>query len=185
MSQRPYIAVNFYKHHLQFVKNILFLTDKENGNIEPILQQIRSIGNNVLDLYTGNLTAEEIKDDLALKLFHQNITNEIEFNYWLGSAQYKTIVLRDESIWVLRQGIQGEGFVHAHPARTGKNVMRITGSAWKTAFALVLLKKGLPKQCCSLQEKVNYIRTKYLEMSPVKKIVLGSNLEIAIKLLEC
>jgi hypothetical protein len=179
--KKPDITINFYKHHLQFVKQIL-ASEKER-NIEPILQQIRSIGNNVLDLYTGELSPEEIKEEIIIKLHPFKVTTQAEFALWLGNSEYKTIILKDESIWVLRKGIQGEEFIHAHPARTGKNVMRTTGSAWKTAFALALLQPLIPVHYKTKVEQVNYIRINFLEMSPVKRIVGNSSLEIAINLL--
>jgi hypothetical protein len=179
------LSFNAFKHHLQFVQQIVnCLSERESDKkLFSILDEIKQIGNNVLDLYIGEMTIQEIFTEILVQLKSYQVINQSDFIKWLNPLGYKTFELSDNSIWILRYGKKDVAYMHIHPARYGKHVIRITGSAWKTAFAVALFKYKIPGELKMLVDRTNYARINFLEMSPVKKIIAGSNLDIALKLL--
>jgi len=180
------LSFDALKHHLQYARHIIvnhseITTEKD---LDAILVKIKQTGNNVMDLYIGNMTVEEISKDIIFQLNSFQVADKNDFIKWLGSSGYKTLELSDNSFWILRFGIKDDSYIHVHPAKYGKNVIRITGSAWKTALTKAIFYNKIPKQLTDLKLKINYVRSHFLDMSPVKKIISGSNLETTLKLLK-
>ena len=145
--------------------------------------EINVIGNNVLDLYIGNLTSAQIIEELTIKLESANIFNKESFELYLGNDGYKNIKLSDGSQWILRLANMKQKFIHVHPSRSGKFTTRISGAAWKTAITFILFEKEI-SNLGVLLNKVNFIRTKYLKLSPVKMFRSNSNILKTIGLLK-
>ena len=184
MDQKVF-SFNALKHHLLFVRQMIKFYSKEPGqNITLLADEIKQIGNNVMDLYTGSVTAADIIEQIESQLSRIGITDMKEYKKWLGYLGYKRIELADNSSWILRFGLNDEAYIHFHPARYGKHVTRLTGSAWKTALATVIFKNEISGQLNDIIDRINYVRMHYLELSPVKKIIPASSLDIALKLLE-
>jgi hypothetical protein len=184
MDQRV-LSFDAFKHHLQFARQMIFglseiTTEKD---LAAILVKIKQTGNNVMDLYIGSMTVEEICQGIIFQLNSFRFEDKNDFAQWLEPLGYRTLELSDNSFWILRFGIKDDSYIHVHPAKFGENVIRITGSAWKTALATAIFNKKIPEQLTDLKLKINYVRSHFLDMSPVKKIIPGSNLETALKLL--
>ncbi len=179
------LSFNPYKHHLQFVRQMIITFNKKGFNQDTvsILNEIKQIGNNIMDLYTGDLQVEEIFNDIINQLALIELANKNDFKKWLGISGYKTFELEDNSFWILRLGAYEAAFVHIHPARYGKHVIRITGSAWKTALAVEIMKNRIPESLTETIERINYVRNHFIDLAPVKKIIQQSNLDVALKLL--
>jgi hypothetical protein len=179
------LSFNSIKHHLLFARQMIAgLTENEtNKDLKAILNEIKKIGNNILDLYIGKLAINEIFNEIVFQLNSLQIEEKNDFVKWLSPSGYKTLELSDNSMWILRYRIKDDSFVHIHPARYGKHVIRITGSAWKTALTIAILKNKIPGKLIDSIDKINFVRTHFLKLSPVKKIVAGSNLDNTLKLL--
>jgi hypothetical protein len=184
MDQKVF-SFNAYKHHLQFVREIIFphSENKSKQNFNTILSEIKQIGNNTMDLYSGSMSVESIFENLISIFNELRMKNKNDYLSWLGRSGYKIIDLSDKSVWIARLGDNGDTFVHIHPARTGSHVIRITGSAWKTALATILFKNLIPEEHIELKARINYIRTHLLDLSLVKRVIPDSSLDLAFKLL--
>jgi hypothetical protein len=179
------LSFDAFKHHLQFARQMIFglseiTTEKD---LDAILVKIKQTGNNVLDLYIGSMTVEEICKGIIFQLNSFQFAGKNDYVKWIEPLGYRTLELSDNSFWILRFGIKDDAYIHVHPAKYGTNVIRITGSAWKTALATAIFYNRIPEQLTDLKLKINYVRSYFLDMSPVKKIIPGSNLETALKLL--
>ena len=171
------ITCNWLKHHLAECKNeIARYSSASNYSVE-LINQINRIGNNVIDLYTGSLSANEIETQIILKLKNINCTDKTNFTKWLGKPGYKKILLSDESSWILRLAIDNYNYIHIHPARIGKYTVRVKGSAWKTALILII--QNLEPDIGN----INTIRKNILSLSPVKNILANSEIIQALKIL--
>jgi hypothetical protein len=184
MDQKVF-SFNAYKHHLLFVRHLINdLSEKKiSRNIISFLDEIRQIGNNVMDLYSGNLTVKEILKEVENHVNPFRYDDKRDYKQWMGNPDYKTLKLSDNSYWILRVGLKDEAFIHIHPARYGEHITRLTGSAWKTAMAVALIKNKIPANHADMLSGINFVRTNHLDLPPVKKIIPGSNLERALKLL--
>jgi hypothetical protein len=179
------ITFNYLKHHFLFVRSKINelnfdITRFEN---EIGLISIKSISNNVMDLYTGLLSIENIYSEILSLLSAKIEVKENSYIKWLGKLGYQSFVLSDDSIWVLRYGMPYNAFIHIHPGRGGNHTLRLTGGAWKTALFMTFYEVGILHKNTML-DKVNFARTSYLQLSPIKELIPGSNLHMALSLLD-
>jgi hypothetical protein len=184
-SPESHFTFNYLKHHLLYVRSKIFelnfdITRFEN---EINLRSIKIISNNVMDLYTGSLSIENIYYEVFSLLSVKIVVEEYSYVKLLGKQGYWSIVLSDDSIWVLRYGMPSDAFIHIHPGRGGDHTLRLTGSAWKTALFMAFYEVDILHKNTVL-EKVNFARTTYLQLSPIKELIPGSNLHIALSLLD-
>ena len=177
----PY-RFNPWKHHRQWVCQQIEEVQKTNNNklLEDVLNYIKTINSNHVDVYTGQFLPYEIIQNVTLELDKLKITNKQQFTDWLGKASYRLISLSDASVWVVREGKEDERYIHFHPARNFPNAMRIHGNSWKTVIALKLL---YPLRSNFSLSDVNEIRKKYLNLSPIKGLDGSMRLQSAFELL--
>jgi hypothetical protein len=163
------IRFNPWKHHLNFVRQQLeqAISCTKDENLKNILiENIRLVNSNYVDVYTGKFQPGEIIGHIERKLEKMNITNREQFALWLGRRDYRNITLPDGSGWVLREGNEPEYDMHLHPARTGPHLLRVQGNWWKTAVAIRLF---YPEKNDPDPVLVNRVRKEVLNISPVKR----------------
>jgi hypothetical protein len=169
-KQLPF-TFNPYKHHLDFLKNeIEAWRNKEWIKVE---QEIKCIGNNLVDLYYGKLTVAEIIDEFNAFKEKNELTSAQKLELWLKPLDYKKVKLSDGSLWVVKQGQDESRFLHIHPGKYSPFTLRAKAPTLKTVIALKVFgyKSSLP----GLSE-VNKIRTEKLKLSPVKALVEGKGI---------
>ena len=179
---RNFISFDAIKHHHKYVLNIIEDSKKKNLETDQIIFKIKSIPNNILDLYIGALDAQTILSQIFLQLESNNILNKKDYEIWIFKTGYKLLKLSDNSYWVLRLGKNDEKFIHLHPAHKGEQSIRLKGSAWKTAV-MTAIKLDLNSKHINLLNKVNFTRTQYLGLSPIKEIISGSSLYLSLRLM--
>jgi hypothetical protein len=145
-----------------------------------IIGNISSINSNYIDIYTGNLTVEQLIKDICGEFEKLGISDKSEFSSWIGEWGFKLVTLSDRSAWVLREGADEELYVHIHPARNSTNIIRIHGNSWKTA---VVTKIFYPHLADIDNAALNEVRVKQLNLSPIKNIYDSQRLLKAMKLL--
>ena len=177
MELKGNLEFNSLKHHLNYT--IKRLTEVNRNNINQFNEELNEIGNNIFDLYIGKLSTNKIVEELQNTLLSEKIIDKKNYEYYLGIEGYKKLEVSDGSQWILRLGTMNQAFIHIHPARNGKFTNRITGSTWKTAIALKLFEVELQK-FDNLLDKMNFVRKKYLKLSPVKTLKKNSNIIKAI-----
>lgn len=163
------IRFNFWKHHLHHVSERIYYTinnHDDTNSTNEIIENIKSINSNYVDVYTGYFKPIEIIMNIKEKLEVKKITNREQFVTWLGRQEFNTISLSDGSVWVLREGNEQVYYIHLHPARTGPHMLRIQGNWWKTAVFIRLLYPDVSDPDPAI---VNFVRKEKLGISPVRK----------------
>lgn len=162
------ITFNTYKHHFQFLLKQIELWQKQEW--QQVESEIILIGENLLDFYTGDLTVENICTE-CLYFFNMNsICNKVEFEKWLNPYEYKKIKLSDSSEWIIKNGNDECRYIHIHPGKQSPHSKRIRATTLKTVLALMVKTSIISDNMHINLEKVNFIRTTHLHLSPVKSI---------------
>lgn len=163
------IRFNPWKHHLKWVRDqIENILEQDNHEISGSLtERIRSLNNNQVDIYIGDLMPAELIRNIDVMLLQMNIQTREDFLFWLNESEYKLLTIADGSDWVLRLGMENDHYIHIHPARNSSHVIRIHGNSWKTALIIKVL--GLNPEAINIGG-YNDIRRNYLSLSPVKDL---------------
>lgn len=168
-QQIPFpVTFNPLKHHTGFILDqVNCWQSSEKTDIGPELLQV---GENLTDLYTGELPVDEICVSCIEKLPGYPLITLKQFAEWLGEREYRKLILRDGSVWVVKQGTDPERFVHVHPAKYSRFTVRVRAATLKTVIALLafgLLPSKFPEK--NLDE-VNRIRKRIAGLSPIKNL---------------
>jgi hypothetical protein len=163
----PFIF-NRFKHHLPTVRAAL--RHDTQAQIEINLKQI---GESIMDLYTGALSAETLFEEIAQQLIELNIYEPTLYESFLKSNDnYYKLTVSDDSEWVLLMGNDLKQFVHIHPARYSAHSVRVKANNWKT----VLAAKAFSDSTTVLDlVYLNQIR-KQLNLSPLKNVASATAL---------
>jgi hypothetical protein len=163
----PFIF-NRFKHHLPTVRAAL--RHDSRAQIEIHLKQI---GDSVMDLYVGTLSAETLFEEIAQQLIALNVYEPTLYESFLKSnGNYFKLNVSDGSEWVLLMGNDLKHFVHIHPARYSAHSLRVKATNWKTVIAV----KAFGDSRTELDlEHLNQIR-KQIDLSPLRNIASASAL---------
>ena len=136
MNQEIPIPITFnpQKHHFAFLKNQLQKWKKMDW--KEIQSELLSIGSNLLDLYFGKLSVNEICEECIDLLHKNNLTQKDDFFVWLKPNDYRKIELSDHSLWVIKKGLDPLFFIHIHPAKQSPYTIRVRATTLKTVLAL-------------------------------------------------
>lgn len=178
----PPYRFNPWKHHLHWVEDHLqqILKNPEDQRLRnEILENINFINSNYIDVYTGKLTPEQLIQCIREELNKLEITDKSRFSTWISQYGFQSLTLSDSSVWILREGVDDETYIHIHPARNALNMTRIHGNSWKTAIIAMLHNPHFTESDLSI---INEVRVKQLNLSPVKNIYACQRLLKAIRL---
>lgn len=136
------------------------------------------IGHSLIDLYLGEMSVEQIEDEILQQLRLLNIHHSVDYETWLESARgYQLIRLSDSSVWTLRRSKANDfQYIHIHPARYSPLTIRIKSETLKTAIAYHCLKHYQPAACnvfsphitkIGYTETLNFVR-QTIGLSPIK-----------------
>ena len=176
MNEKNTIPVTFntYKHHF------LFLTEKienwKNAEWDQTSNELLSIGENLADLYTGNLSVDNIFGESYAFFNNKNISNNNDFLKWLAPLEYRKIILSDSSEWIIKKGNDEKKYIHIHPGKKSPHTIRVRASTLKTVLTLMIITDNMPEQLNECLLTVNHIRTQYLRFSPVKSLHRGKGI---------
>ena len=166
------ITFNPMKHHLCFI--ISEAEELKSRSIEEILDKLLVIGDNLMDLYTGKLSVDEILTEIQSVLNRLDVFTHEDYCRWISGSDYKKLMLSDSSVWVLKRSVNDENFIHLHPGKRSEFTCRVRGSTLKTVVAC-WAKGKLPEKPNQLDE-VNQIRCNWLNLSPVKALQPGKGI---------
>ncbi|HOI49321.1 MAG TPA: hypothetical protein PK167_08450 [Prolixibacteraceae bacterium] len=163
------VRFNPLKHHLGWL--LQQIERWKQSDHSTVIEELKSLGENQFDLYTGELSCAEIRDLVLQALQTENISAPASLQKWLGSRGYKTMTFPDGSVWIIRCGTNPELYIHLHPARNQPMIKRIKANHLKTVVGLLLAGDSVPEQVTGQNEKINRIRRQELGLSPVKSLV--------------
>lgn len=178
-------SFNFLKHHLLSVKKY-FGQEKfqtaPNSAVKKLVLEFKTIGNNITDIYTGSMSIQNIFKEISYNLKSQNQYEFNEFTKLFLKNEYFKIKLSDGSVWIIRQGKNRKEYIHIHPARAGLHTIRFPASTWKTALICYYFELYDSDFGFNLNT-INYLRTSFLELPPLKRIKQNDNICAAYSLL--
>lgn len=177
----PPVLYNGWKHHLGFLQAVLLMA-REQGE-EMIDQNINKIGDNVMDLYIGQLTPLQVSAALVAALKTIGIVDFDSYRVWLTQQGhgYGNLQITDQSKWTLLLG-KGEMYIHIHPARYSPHSVRVKGQTLKSAIWISY--EILKANDITLHlDFINLIRKERLRLSPIKSLSLSSSLVNLIHLM--
>jgi hypothetical protein len=161
--------LNTLKHHALYLRSRLEHWRKLSWS--AVKEELLKLGNNQFDVYTGELTVDEIGRQVNQILLQHNLKKRSDLQKWLGKQGYRTVQLSDQSKWVIRESESEDIPVHLHPARNQDCVKRIRAVHLKTAVALIHEKKRITSALLDCTtEKMNTLRIDRLELSPVRSV---------------
>jgi hypothetical protein len=168
------ITFNPHKHHLGFL--LQKLKTWQNKEWPEVTDELKVIGNNLVDLYYGSHSVSEICNECLRYFKTRKINSHEKFLEWLSPNEYQKIELSDESIWIIKKGTNIQRYIHIHPAKNSPLTIRVRATTLKTAIALKIQEKKLPKNPVLHLQNVNQIRTEILGFSPVKNLTRGKGI---------
>jgi hypothetical protein len=160
---------NGLKHHRQIIVEFIEKSIAENRSVSDLNVRIVKLGNSMIDLYYGDLTALEIANDIMGVLKMENRFNKAEYHKHIVESpkKYRTVQISDGSDWTLLLGKEENRFIHIHPSRGSKFTLRVKAISIKTALMLKVF-FAREVQCNELVSLVNTVRLDYLSESPIK-----------------
>jgi hypothetical protein len=163
---------NPLKHHANWLYWFIVSANNECLPLSDIrlIENIKIIGNNPIDIYTGNYCVEKIIQEIEQFLIQKSLKSEKELVVKLHQNDYLSCTISDSSRWILRLSDDKRHYIHVHPARVGEHITRIKGGAWKTAIVLFLFKNIESLNVLNDIDFINGIRKKFLNLSPIKPI---------------
>lgn len=170
------ILFHHYKHHLNHLKAWV-AANKGHINTEKVLA-IKTIGSSQLDVYTGELGVDEIKQQVSNFLLKQGPTTTAEYRHWVGDG-YKLCTLTDGSSFTMRY-LEHETPVHIHPSRHAPHTIRIKANALKSAVCYLLVNSATDEIHI---ETLNNLRKQHLSLSPIAGRQYIAEIAKAIQLL--
>jgi hypothetical protein len=168
------VTFNPHKHHFGFLMHQIDCWRKTDW--AKVEKELQLIGGNLLDLYTGNLTVEKICMECINSFRNKNITTPDKLHEWLAPREFSKTELSDHSVWVIKEGIDRERFLHIHPAKNSPFSIRVRATTLKTVLALKIQRVEFSGNSQSNLSHVNQIRTKYLDLSPIKSLERGKGI---------
>jgi hypothetical protein len=154
---------NPIKHHMGFLRE--FATAGIENESEIILKQLRHIGTSVMDIYTGDLSLQDICLEFKAFLQKDGLTTFEKFSLITGinRSDFRIITLSDDSQWTMKFNSNIRRFVHFFPARYSNNTIRIKSNTLKSALLYIILKgKDLVTS-----DDLNKVRSK-IGLSPIR-----------------
>jgi cytosine/adenosine deaminase-related metal-dependent hydrolase len=166
----PPVLLNTWKHHAGALRQrIALAVDAGSAGLATLARELVVIGAELMDLYTGPLTAAEIAERVLERLKAEGHFAPEVYRAWvLAGGGYRVFTLaEDQSRWVLRLGEEDGRYVHVHPARWAPATLRVRANVLKTAvmvLAYVGVFGGEPLDVTL----INRVRRQYLGFAPIK-----------------
>lgn len=174
---------NYLKHHLGMVREACRGAINNPPFQRILFNEINKIGSNLLDIYTGHLSIQQIIHEVTDQLKSQDAYTYDQLLSLLRGHDYVTLKLSDGSRWIIRLGDNVGRYIHIHPGRAGKWVTRFHSNAWKTALAIVAMNITINTDNAPLNA-INDVRVYQLNLSPVKGVDKNSRIIKAYRLLK-
>lgn len=131
------ILFNPIKHHLGFIRDFVKTRcEDETGSSDlKLLKELKHIGTSVMDVYTGNLSIDNICKEVLGFLSERKLNDRIVYSSWTGTNmnEYRIIMLSDTSEWILKYHDSIKRFVHIFPVRGSRYSFRIKSNTLKSA----------------------------------------------------
>lgn len=166
------VLMNPLKHHAGYIIDYINRIEIISAaGVEKLKTDLKEIGKSQMDLYSGNLSLEEIAEGIKLFLNSNHLLEKKAYILWLNSSgqRFRTITLMDGSKWILLPGNLPVRWVHIHPARYSPFTLRVRSDTLKTAIAVICYCNNYGPGYPDLNV-INQTRINLLHLSPMKEI---------------
>jgi len=169
------LTFNCWKHHAGFIKNQIEFYGGKKISVEELQKTLLVIGESQMDLYVGELSPQNICDEIVSKLKSTGVLAFEAYKKWLFDSgnEYKLIKISDKSVWTMRLGKQEKRYVHVHPGRYSPVTVRVKALTLKTAIAVLIINYKIYIPLIDTL-KINEVRNEILNSPPVKKVSSNS-----------
>ncbi len=181
----PPVLFNTWKHHAGALRTrIEEAAGRGDEGLRDLSNRLVVMGTELMDLYTGNFTPEQIAAKTVALLEAMGRLEQPAYRAWVQeSGGYAVVTLaEDGSRWVLRQGEEGARYVHIHPARWAPQTRRVRANVLKTAV-LALAYAAVHGRDPLDVRLVNTVRAQYLGLSKVRALADDQGLSAVIEVL--
>ncbi len=163
------VLLNIWKHHAGALRNrIAACADDED--LARLAAQLVVIGTDLMDLYTGQLSAAAVARQVIAALESEGRLTLDAYRACLTETRgYLTVTLADQSVWILRLGEEAGRYVHIHPGRWSPQTRRVRANVLKTVvmvLAHVRVHGGEPMDV----RLINTVRAERLRLSPIPAV---------------
>jgi hypothetical protein len=138
---------------------------------------MKKIGNSTTDLYTGAMSIPEISEFCKRKLIENSRFEKDTYLKWIKQdpESYQEMVFPDQSIWILKIGVENERHIHIHPGRNVLHTARVKANILKTAYLANLFAYKYQKSPFDI-DLINSLRNDVLDLSPIKFVTMNHDL---------
>jgi len=168
------ITFNPWKHHFGFLRDQI--RKWKNQDWDEVDNELLCIGNNLIDLYYGNLSVDIILRESNEYFREKGITSADKLEEWLHPLEYRKTVLSDNSLWIIKRGTDSRRFIHIHPAKNSPFSVRVRATTLKTIIALKIKADPEVNHDDIDLNTVNQIRISCLGLSPIKNLEKGKGI---------
>lgn len=162
------ILFNVWKHHAGYIAGQLKRAQKLGW--EYFAQEVKTIGNNQMDVYLGGTSPAKIGKEILEILQGKQVQSQEAYEVWVMQTltQYRLLTLEDQSVWTLLWSAATERYIHIHPGRYSPHTLRVRGTVLKTVIMSCAYAAVEHKQVdLSL---INQVRKEVLDLSPVQHL---------------
>jgi hypothetical protein len=169
------VLLNIFKHHTGALREqVRAAVAAGSAGLDTLAGRLVVVGNELMDLYLGDLTPARIGGLLLERLRAEEHVELSAYRQWVrDGGGYKVLTLdEDGSQWVLRLGDEAGCHVHVHPARWAPLTCRVRANVLKTAvmaLAYCGVHGGDPLDLAV----VNAVRGRYLGLAPIGRDLSG------------
>ena len=158
--------LNPWKHHLGYIRSHIPVLRLQESQV--IKNHLLMIGESVTDIYYGNMTVQQVCDDIRKRLEAEGIFEKPGYFAWLDTvSDYESLPVSDGSLWLMRAG-NDMRYIHIHPAKISPMVSRVKNQQLKTAILYLVCKDGQTE--ISRLQHINALRRDFLNLSALKHI---------------
>ena len=145
-----------------------------------VIKDLKHLGGSLMDVYSGSLKTEQIIKEISAFLVENKLTDRDRFLTWAGRnpRDFKTIILSDDSQWVLKYFKNEVRYVHLFPARYSPYSFRVKANTLKSAILYIIF---IGKDFIT-EEDLNMARA-ISGLSPVKDVVDAESITEMIEIL--
>ena len=161
------LLFNPFKHFLPFIKDFISHSISNPVNTDPgyLVRDLKHLGTSVMDVYTGDLSQNEIFKEIMEFLASKDLDSKVAFGAWVGSYKNFKVELSDSSLWTMKFHDNESRFVHIFPARLSPRTFRVKANTLKSAILYMIL---VGKDYVS-EHELNTARA-LAGLSPVKEV---------------
>jgi hypothetical protein len=137
------LLFNPLKHYLPFIKAFIIshMSDVKDPGLKELTRELKHLGTCVMDIYTGEMSQEDIFRDIVEFLKTNKIVEKKVYKEWtgIGFNDFRIISLQDSSQWTLKYHNSDTRYVHIFPARSSPHSFRVKANTLKSALLYIIL----------------------------------------------